>query len=269
MIQNTNQNLTWIDTHAHLNHPYPFTLETYLENAKQNGVQTIVTIGTELADFDVIEKLASTYENVYYTVGIHPHEASHYKHELDSVLLKHLKNSKCVAIGEIGLDYYYNHSNHADQKIAFEAQLNIAEQVEKPIVIHSRDGEADLLAILEKHCARLSPKIKNRPGVIHCFSGTRNFAMESLRLGFYISISGIATFKSAEDIRQTIKDVPLDRLLLETDAPFLAPIPYRGKPNQSSYMIETAKVVAAMKSVSLEELSQKTTQNARDLFLFS
>jgi TatD DNase family protein len=249
--------LEWIDSHTHLDHEYPFSIDEYLRNARAAGVRTFVTIGTETADFEKLRKLAETHADVYFTVGIHPHEAKDFGAEAEKAMEALHAHPKCVGIGEIGLDYYYDHSPRDVQRAAFERQLALALSWKKPVVIHARDAEDDLLERLRAH---------GGPGVIHCFSGTPHFAAECLKIGFYISFSGIVTFKSAQALRDIAASVPLDRILLETDSPFLAPIPYRGKPNQSAYLIETAKIVAQAKGIELAALSAATVANSRRFF---
>jgi TatD DNase family protein len=259
--------LEWVDSHTHLEHKYPFTVDEYLANARAQGVRTFVTIGTEPDSLTALRDLAEKYPDVYFTVGIHPHEAKDYTDEVERAMDSLRTHPKCVAVGEIGLDYYYDHSPREEQKRVFERQLELAIAWDKPIVIHARDAEPDLLERLTSYAERrLKAGNKREPGIIHCFSGTRHFAEECLKLGFYISFSGIVTFKKADDLRSIARDVPLDKILLETDAPFLAPMPHRGKPNQSAYLIETAKLVAQVKGIGLDALSAATVANSRRIF---
>lgn len=252
--------LTWIDTHTHLEHEYPFSTDEYLASARAQGVVKFVTIGTRPESLEKLRDFADQYEDVYFTVGIHPHEAKDLNAEVETRMDSLRKHPKCVAIGEIGLDYHYDHSPREIQRQAFTRQMELALAWKKPIVIHAREAEADLLEGLKNYSSR------GGKGIIHCFSGTRHFAEECLKIGFYISFSGIVTFKNASDLREIARDVPLERVLLETDAPFLAPVPYRGKPNQSAYLIETAKIVALAKGISLETLSKATVVNSKQIF---
>jgi TatD DNase family protein len=256
--------LQWIDTHTHLEHEYPFSVDEYLTNARAQGVRTFVTIGTRPHSLNQLRDYAEKYADVYFTTGIHPHEAKDLTPEVEKTMDELRKHPKCVGIGEIGLDYYYDHSPREVQRHAFERQYELALEWKKPIIIHARDAEPDLLEGLGKYAART--KLSQGPGIIHCFSGTAHFAKECLKLGFYLSFSGIVTFKKSDDLRAIVKEVPLDRLLIETDAPFLAPVPYRGKPNQSAYLIETAKIIASLKGVDLSTLSSATVANSQRIF---
>lgn len=251
---------SWIDIHCHLDR-LEGGPEAALRLAQQNGVGRIITIGTEPEDLPVVLDLAKKFKNeVFCTLGIHPHEGVKYSQAVADYIVKHAVEPEVVAVGEIGLDYYYNQSPKKEQIEAFEAQLAIAEQLQLPVEIHTRDADEDTVEILKKFNGRVS-------GVIHCFTGTDWLARQSLDLGYNISISGIVTFKNAESLRDTVKNtVPLDRLHVETDAPFLAPVPVRGKPNTSAYMIHTAKFVADLKGVSVEELKEQTNKNALKMF---
>ncbi|MBI3558397.1 MAG: TatD family hydrolase [Deltaproteobacteria bacterium] len=260
--------LEWIDSHTHLEHEYPFSVDEYLANARAQGLSAFVTIGTRPKSLVTLKDFAEKYPDVYFTVGIHPHEAVDFNAEVEQTMNSLRTHPKCVAVGEIGLDYYYHHSPREVQRASFERQLELAVAWDKPIVIHARDAEPDLLTSLTAYAAkrRAADPSGRGPGIIHCFSGTRNFAEECLKLGFYISFSGIVTFKKAADLRDIARDVPLDRILLETDSPFLAPVPYRGKPNQSAYLTETAKIVATAKGIPLDALSSATVANSRRIF---
>lgn len=262
------ERLQWIDTHTHLEHEYPFSVEEYLSNARAQGLCAFVTIGTEPKTLTALRDLAEKHDDVYFTVGIHPHEAKDFNTEVEKTMDSLRRHPKCVGVGEIGLDYYYNHSPHEVQRQVLEHQLSLALEWNKPVIIHARDAEEDLLKSFAAYSEKKWSKDPHGvgPGIIHCFSGTRNFAEECLKMGFYISFSGIVTFKKALDLREIARDVPLDRILLETDSPFLAPVPHRGKPNQSAYLVETAKIVAQAKGISLESLSSATVANSRRIF---
>lgn len=256
--------LEWVDSHTHLEHEYPFTVEEYLNNARAQGVRTFVTIGTTPDSLEQVKASAERYEGVYFTVGIHPHEAKDFTDAVEAKMTELHAHPKCVGVGEIGLDYHYDHSPRDIQKQVFERQVDLAVKWKKPIVIHAREAEADLLEQLEKYAAR--SEAPGGPGIIHCFSGTAHFARECVRLGFYISFSGIVTFKKAEEIRQVAQETPLNRILLETDSPFLAPVPYRGKTNQSAYLIETAKLIAQLRGIDLAVLSAATVASSQKIF---
>jgi TatD DNase family protein len=251
---------SWIDIHCHLDR-LDGGPEAALRLAQENGVGRLISIGTEPEDLPVVLALAQQFKDeVYCTLGVHPHEGVKYSQDVEDFILKHATEPEVVAVGEIGLDYYYNQSPKKEQIDAFEAQLALADQLNLPVEIHTRDAEEDTIEILKKYKGKVN-------GVIHCFTGTEWLARQSLDLGFNISISGIVTFKNAESLRNIVKNViPLDRLHVETDAPFLAPVPVRGKPNTSAYMIHTAKFVAGLKDVSLDDLRQQTNLNAKNLF---
>ena len=261
MLENKLDNkVEWIDMHCHLDR-LEGGPEFALKLAKEHGVKKIITIGTEPEDLQIVLDLAKKFApDVFCTIGIHPHEGVKYTDEIGQFLLKHGPDPEVVAIGEIGLDYYYDQSPRAEQIDAFEKQLEIAVQLNLPVEIHTRDAEEDTVRILKNMNGRVQ-------GLIHCFTGSEWLAKECLDLGFNISISGVVTFKSAQSLRDIVQNIiPLDRLHVETDAPFLAPIPLRGRSNTSAYMIHTAKVVAELKNISEKELSEITKANAKKMF---
>jgi TatD DNase family protein len=252
--------LEWIDVHCHLDR-LEGGAEAALQMARQAGVRRIITIGTEPADLPTVIQLAEKFApDVFCTIGVHPHDGVKYKPEVGEFLRQHSAHPRVVAIGEIGLDYYYNQSPKEEQLIAFREQLRIAAEAGLPVEIHTRDAEDDTIAILQEFAGKVK-------GIIHCFTGTEKLAVAALQLGYNISISGVVTFKNADSLRAVVRDiVPLDRLHVETDAPFLAPVPMRGKSNTSAYMVHTAQVVADLKNVSLQTLSEQTKKNAEILF---
>lgn len=252
--------LEWIDVHCHLDH-LEGGAEHALQLAQAAGVKNLITIGTQPEDLPLVIELSEKYSPfVFCTIGIHPHEGIKYTDEVGNFLRANASHPRVVAIGEIGLDYYYNQSPKAEQIYAFREQLRIAEEVGLPVEIHTRDAEEDTIAILKEFKGRVK-------GLIHCFTGTEWLAKEALDLGFNISISGVVTFKNADLLRSVVRDViPMDRLHIETDAPFLAPVPMRGKPNTSAFVVHTAQVVADLKNVSLQSLSEQTKKNALALF---
>jgi TatD DNase family protein len=259
------ENFELIDTHCHLNYDYaPKSIEDLIAEAKAQGVGTLVTIGVDPATLDTVQKISEKFENVYHTVGYHPHDSIEIKDEDLVALEKAALHVKCRAIGEIGLDYHYDHSPRDVQLKWLQAQLDIALRTRQPVVIHSREGEEDLLRALTKYAALVAPG--QIPGVIHCFTGTRDFGRACLDLGFYISFSGILTFKNAEDLRECAREFPLEKLLVETDSPYLAPIPHRGKKCEPSMVRLTAAKLAEVKGISLEEVARVTTANARRFF---
>ena len=250
----------WIDIHCHLDRLEGGPAHA-LKLAQEAGVKNLITIGTDPEDLPLVIELAEKFAPfVYCTIGIHPHEGVKYTAEVGQYLRKNGLNPRVVAIGEIGLDYHYNQSPKEEQIFAFRDQLEIAAELDLPVEIHTRDAEEETIAILSEFKGRVK-------GLIHCFTGTAWLAHAALDLGFNISISGVVTFKNAESLRQIVKDIiPLDRLHIETDAPFLAPIPMRGRPNTSAYVVHTAQVVADLKNVSLQTLSEQTKKNAQALF---
>jgi TatD DNase family protein len=269
--------ISWIDTHTHINHPYPFSTDEYIENAKKANIYKFINIGTTPSEFEKVIETSEKYDGVYFSLGIHPHEANLFNNEILNLIEKHSSHKKNIAIGEIGLDYYYEFSNKNLQINAFQKQCEIALKLKKPIIIHCRNSkenqsntktaEEDALEVLSWFSKNYTKETLNSPGVIHCFTGTKEFALKCLDLGFYISFSGIITFKNADDLRDIlIHHVPLNRLLIETDSPYLAPVPYRGKPNQSAYMIETAKKIASLKNIELSKLATILNENVKNLF---
>lgn len=249
----------WVDVHTHLNMIENDT-QAVIESAAQNGIDRMITIGTGLDDhpkiINYIEKFAPT---VYGALGFHPHDAKDYTVEGEKFMRKHFVHPRIVAVGEIGLDYYYNHSAHEVQREVFRKQMQLAQEFGLPVEIHTRDAEPDTLAVLQEFAGRVK-------GLLHCFTGTQWLADEALKIGYNISISGVVTFKNADALRAIVKTIPLDRLHIETDAPFLTPVPFRGKKNEPALLVHTAKVVAEAKGVTIEELSRATCENAQKLF---
>lgn len=252
-----------MDTHAHLDFPFLHEqLETIIDQAKAQHVERIVTIGAsrELeSNYRALEIARQYPELIRCTAGIHPHDADMASDEVIEKIRSELSSlPEVVGIGETGLDYHYNRSDPAKQRQVFSAFLEMAKEVQKPVIIHSRDAEEDTIALLRE--ANISR------GIIHCFSGSQAFAEAALELDFYISFSGIVTFKSAASILEVSKIVPAERILVETDSPYLAPIPHRGKKNQPGYVYHTAQVVAEARGESLEEFAAQTWQNSCRVF---
>lgn len=251
--------MNWIDVHTHIN-MLEMTPDEALRLAGDNGVQKMITIGTCPADLPIVLDLAKKYSpKVFCTLGIHPHEAELYTPEIEKWIRQNATSPEVVAIGETGLDYFYEHAPRDPQLHAFRAQMQMAHELGLPVEIHTRDAEPDTMQILTEFSGRVG-------GLLHCFTGTWEMAKHALDLGYYISISGVATFKNAEPLREVIRQVPLDRLHVETDAPFLAPIPHRGRKNQPAWVVHTAELVAQLKGVSLEALATQLDANARKLF---
>ncbi len=250
----------WVDIHCHLDR-LEGGPEAAFKLAQAAGVKKLITIGTDPDDLPIVLELAKKFApDVYCTLGIHPHEGVKYSDDVGRFLRENATHPSVVAIGEIGLDYYYDQSPRDEQKHAFREQLKIAEDLNLPVEIHTRDAEEDTIAIMSEFKGKVI-------GVIHCFTGTSWLAQQALNLGYNISISGVVTFKNAQSLRDTVKEiVPLDRLHVETDAPFLAPVPMRGKINTSAYVVHTAQVVADLKNITLEQLSIQTKKNAKQMF---
>jgi TatD DNase family protein len=253
----------FFDSHAHLEaNEFGEDLEATIQRARDSGITDIVCIGASdgFASNPKALRIAETYPRIFATVGIHPHDAK----IADAACLEEVRklaaHEKVVAIGETGLDYHYDHSPRAEQRDAFRAFVRMAKGLHLPLVIHTREAEDDTIAILREEGA------PETGGVIHCFTGTDKLADAALDLGFFISFSGVLTFKNAEPLRAIAKRLPRDRVMVETDCPFLAPIPYRGKRNEPSFMIETAKLLASLWGSSLEEVKAATGENAARLF---
>lgn len=254
-----------IDSHCHLHYDYsPKTTEDLVREATQEGVEALITIGTDLATLDKVEMISNLFQNVFHTVGVHPHEAAALSDDDLTRIEKAATHPKCRAIGEIGLDYYYDHSPRDVQQIRLGQQLEIARRINLPVIIHSRDGEADLLPALKNHVSQLPADFI--PGIIHCFTGTPEFGRTCLDLGFYLSFSGILTFKKAENIQTAARTFPLDRMLVETDSPYLAPMPFRGKKCEPFMVKFTAQKLAEIKNLPFEEIARVTTENAKRIF---
>ena len=250
---------SFIDTHCHLDKLESNPEET-VEEAKQKGVKTMVTISVDEESFDFVSKAVKQFKNVYGTVGIHPHDASEFSPKLGQSIQKMAREQdKLIAIGETGLDYHYMNSSSEDQQFAFRKQLQIAVEVNLPVVLHTREAETDTINILKEIPV---PAL----GVAHSFTSSLMMAKTLLDMGWYLGINGIVTFKNAEDLREIVRWIPLDRLLLETDSPFLAPIPFRGKPNKPAYIPIIASFVAELRNITIEHLAEKTSENAQRLF---
>ncbi|HEY8279074.1 MAG TPA: TatD family hydrolase [Bdellovibrionota bacterium] len=257
-----------IDSHAHLDYDYELSTEELLAAAKAAGVQRVIAIAAAPDSLERVRELAEKFPQVYFTSGVHPHDSKDFTEAIFSSIKSLSAHPKCVAVGELGLDYFYDHSDHETQHKALEAQLRFSAEIGKPVVVHTRDADADTLKFLKPHSRDFQAKHPGKaPGVIHCFTGTANLAEEALALGYYISFSGILTFKNAEPLRAVARDiVPMEKLLVETDSPFLAPIPHRGKKNQPAYTRLVAEKVAELKGLSLEEVARQTVANTERLF---
>jgi TatD DNase family protein len=251
-----------VDSHCHLDFPeFAADFDGVMARARDAGVGAMVTICTRLSRFDEIRAIAEARDNVWCTVGVHPHEAAEEGVDAPSRLLELARHDKVVGFGETGLDYYYEHSPREAQQRSFRAHIAAARQAGLPLIVHTRDADDDTVAILTEEHAKAP-----FTGLIHCFTSSRELAEKMLDIGFYISISGIVTFKKAEALRETVRAVPLDRLLVETDAPYLAPVPHRGKRNEPAYVAGTAACVAELKGLAPDALARATTDNFFRLF---
>jgi len=251
-----------IDTHCHLDFKeFKEDFNDVLLNAKTNNISGMQTICTKIDEFPKILDIAKKHSNIWCSVGTHPHNAESEKHISQDNIKNLCDNDKVIGIGETGLDYYYENSNKEDQINSFLKHIEVAKITGMPLIIHARDADDDMIEILTKEYNK-SPFT----GVIHCFTSSYKLAEAALSIGFYISFSGIITFKNADEIRNSCKKIPIERILVETDAPFLAPVPYRGKRNEPSYITETIKKVAEIKELTVEEVTNITTNNFFDLF---
>lgn len=248
-----------IDIHAHFD-MLETTHDETIRLAQEAGVNRMITIGTEPSDHQIVLDIAKKYFPVVAcTLGVHPHHGVVWTEAIGDFLNQNLPLPYVVAVGEIGLDYYYNQSPREEQMLAFRRQLEISISHQLPVQIHTRDAEEDTVNILKSFAGQVR-------GVVHCFTGSPWLAQQCLDLGLNISFSGIVTFKNATELQQTCKNVPLDRLHVETDSPFLAPVPLRGRKNTPAYVTHTADFVAALHGISREELDLRTNENARHLF---
>lgn len=254
----------FVDSHCHLNFPdYQSEQDKIIEQAENAGIGRFLTVGTKLEERPDLIALTRRNPHIFASVGIHPEYAAEQGGKTLSPqdICAAANDPKIVAIGEAGLDYHYGaEETHEAQKTLFRIQLKAAKQSGLPIIIHSREAEDDTIALLQEEAG---PGLR---GVLHCFSSREKLAQAGLELGFYISASGIITFKSAEELRCIFKSIPMDRLLIETDAPFLAPVPFRGHRNEPAFMIKTAEVLAELKEVGLDQLRHQTTENFFTLF---
>lgn len=246
-----------VDHHCHLDFPqFADDLDQIVARAHANGVGMMVTISTRVRQFERVLAVAERYPSVYCSVGTHPHNADEERDVPLAVILDLARHPKVVAVGEAGLDYYYQQASAAAQAEGFRRHIQAARETGLPLEIHTRDADADTLAILQDEHANGA-----FPAVLHCFTGGRELAMRAVELGLYVSFSGVITFKKSEALREIARDIPLDRLLVETDAPFLAPDPFRGQTNEPGYVVRTAAALADVKGVTREAIAAATTDN--------
>ena len=251
-----------IDTHTHLDDTrYDGDRDETIERARKAGVCAFLTIGCDLATSRSAVTLADQHGDVYASVGVHPHEVKHIGDGWYDELRRLARHKKVVAYGEIGLDYHYNHSSPQEQRQRFREQVQLARELRLPVIIHTREAQQDTIAILKEEMA------SEVGGVFHCFSGDAWLAKDALDLGFYLSFSGILTFQNATMLREIARQTPLDRVLIETDCPYLTPVPHRGKRNEPAFVSHVARQLAEIHSeLSLEKIEEATTDNARRLF---
>ncbi|MDP8080390.1 TatD family hydrolase [Phocoenobacter skyensis] len=252
-----------IDSHCHLNSLDYKTrhknVDEVLDNALQRGVKQVISVCTTLSDFVEMKQLTAHRNEVFLSCGMHPLNVEDEPFEKQR-LIQLADDPKVVAIGETGLDYHYTPETKALQLSIFEQHIDVANQLSKPLIVHTRSAREDTMNLLENHNA------EKCGGVLHCFTEDYAMAKRALDIGFYISISGIITFKNAKELRDVVRKLPLERLLIETDSPYLAPVPYRGKPNQPAYVREVCEYIATLKGLSVTELASITTQNVQKLF---
>ena len=251
-----------VDSHCHLDFPeFAAELPEIIARAQENGVGVMQTICTHITKFPQVLAVAERFPNVYASVGIHPHQVEEEPKVSAEEIIALSQHPKVIGIGETGLDYYYEHSPRELQKISFRTHIEASRKTGLPLIVHTRNADDDTINILYEEHAKTT-----FPGLIHCFSSSRQVAEKSIEIGLYISLSGILTFKKAEELRDIVRDLPLDRLIVETDSPYLAPLPHRGKRCEPAFTRNTAECLAQLKNISLEEVSRVTTENFFRLF---
>lgn len=259
--------MIFVDSHCHIDGAeFDTDRDEVVRRANDAGVKYMLNIGTgepESGNFERAVEVAQNYENVFASVGLHPHDAKTFDDEAETRLIRlATENKKVIAWGEIGLDFYYDHSPRDIQEKVFRRQIRIARELDLPLIIHSRDADDETVRILREECSEEN----FRGGIMHCFGGTPQMALRLMEIGFLISFAGNVTFKKAENLREAARTVPLEKLLIETDCPFLAPIPFRGKRNEPSFVVQTAKFLAEFYGVELDKLANQTTRNFLDFF---
>ena len=251
------------DSHCHLDYPNLYNeLDDVVNRAIKNDVKLLLTICTTVESFKRIKLIVDKYKNIYGTFGIHPHETKNFKNMTDTLIIGYKNESKkIIGIGETGLDYYYNHSDKNIQKKVFAQHIEAAKELDIPLIVHSRDAEIDTFDILKSYMK--NSKLKT---IIHCFTGSKDFAKKIINIGCYISISGIITFKGSNELSETISSIPIDKLLVETDSPYLTPIPNRGKSNEPSFITHTIEKLSIIRNIEKKVIIENTTNNFRKLF---
>jgi TatD DNase family protein len=254
--------LSLIDTHCHLDFPdFKEQRDDVVMRARAAGVKRMITICTHASRFTGVKEVAETYDDVFWSLGVHPHHSGEDGELVETDwLVENSTHPKLVGLGETGLDYYYNNSPKDLQQESFRRHIRASLATDLPLIVHTRDADEDTFEILK---AEGQGKLR---GLLHCFSSGAKLAQQAIEMGFYLSLSGIVTFKKSQDLRDIVKNIPLDKILVETDAPFLAPMPHRGRTNEPAYVVHTAATIAEVKGVSLEELGRITTENALRVF---
>ena len=259
--------MSFVDSHCHIDGPeYDADRDEVIARAQAAGVKTMLNVGTGDPHSGALERaveLAEKHESIYAAVGVHPHEAKLWDDRAEHRLFDLVKQSRrVIAWGEIGLDYHYDHSPREVQRKIFRRQLQLAREAKLPVVIHSREADADTIALLREELTGYE-----RAGVMHCFGGSLPMAQSAIQLGFYISFAGNLTFKKANDLREVARKLPLERLLVETDCPYLSPVPFRGQRNEPTHVVETARCLATLHEKELADVGRITSENFRSLFL--
>jgi TatD DNase family protein len=251
-----------IDTHCHLDFPdFKEQRDDVVNRARAAGVRRMITICTHASRFAGVKEVAETYDDVFCSLGVHPHHSGEDGELVETDwLIENSTHPKLVGLGETGLDYYYNNSPKDVQQESFRRHIRASLATDLPLIVHTRDADEDTYEILKEE-GRGSLR-----GLLHCFSSGAKLAQQAVQMGFYLSLSGIVTFKKSQDLRDIVKDIPLDKILVETDAPFLAPMPHRGRTNEPAYVVHTAAVIAEVKGITLEELGKITSENALRVF---
>jgi TatD DNase family protein len=250
-----------IETHCHLDYLEQTELDITLEKSSAAGVERIITIAVSPGNLKRVMELTRYSPSIWGSQGIHPHEAESYNREIDETIRANATDARILAVGEIGLDYYYDHADRSVQRRVFEQQLQTAAELNLPVIIHTRDADADTRDILRNHSASLS-----RKGVIHSFTSSMELAEFCLAEGFMLGFNGIITFNRAENVRQVVAATPVEQILLETDSPYLTPVPYRGRPNAPYFLPFIAETMAAIKELDVDELLRHVYSNSRSLF---
>ena len=249
-----------IDSHVHLDdEAFNEDREDIIKSLGENGIELVINNSSDLPSSERSVKLANKYENIYAAIGVHPHEASFYNDEVENRLIELSKNKKVVAIGEIGLDYYYDFSDRETQKRVFIRQLELAREVDLPIIIHDRDAHGDIMNILRNEG-------KDNWGIFHCYSGSWEMAKEAIKMGFYISFAGPVVFPKSTNLKEVARQVPLERILIETDSPYLTPPPFRGRRNDPSKTQFVAEEIASLKGLDVDEFCEIAFNNGKRVF---